>query len=55
MIYYSTDNSKEYHEIEMQSLEVDESIMPGISKLITSYPNFICANELPIEDEDVKV
>ncbi|XP_012218584.1 ribosomal oxygenase 1 [Linepithema humile] len=55
MIYYSTDNSKEYHEMEIQSLEVDESIMPGISKLVTSYPNFIRVGELPIGDEDVKI
>lgn len=55
MLYYSTDNSKEYHEMEIQSLEVDELIVPGILKLIKSYPEFICVDNLPIKDEDAKV
>lgn len=55
MLYYSINNSKEYHEMEVQSVEVDESIVPGISKLISSYPKYICVDNLPIEDEDAKM
>ncbi|XP_071567713.1 ribosomal oxygenase 1 [Temnothorax nylanderi] len=54
-IYYSTENSKEYHEYEPQFLEVDEKYVPGIKKMIISYPNFISVKELPIEDDEEKI
>lgn len=54
-IYYSTENSKEYQEYELQYLEIDAEFVPGIQKIIISYPNFICVKELPIENDDVKV
>lgn len=54
-IYYSTENSKEYHEYEPQFLEVDEEFVPGIKQLVASYPDFIFVKELSIEDDDAKV
>lgn len=54
-IYYSTENSKEYHEYEPQFLEIDAEFVPGIQKIIISYPNFICVKELPIENDLIKV
>jgi lysine-specific demethylase/histidyl-hydroxylase NO66 len=54
-IYYSTENSKEYHEYEPQFLEIDAEFVPGIQKIIISYPNFICVKELPIENDVIKV
>lgn len=54
-IYYSTENSKEYHEYEPQFLEIDAEFVPSIQKIITSYPNFIYVKELPIEDDDIKI
>lgn len=54
-IYYSTENSKEYHEYEPQFLEIIADFVPGIQKIIISYPNFICVKELPIENDDVKI
>ncbi|XP_029171016.1 ribosomal oxygenase 1 [Nylanderia fulva] len=54
-IYYSTENSKEYHEYEPQFLEIDAEFVPSIQKIITSYPNFIYVKELPIENDDIKV
>lgn len=54
-IYYSTENSKEYQEYELQYLEIDAEFVPGIQKIIISYPNFICVKELPIESDDIKV
>ncbi|KMQ85480.1 lysine-specific demethylase no66-like protein, partial [Lasius niger] len=53
-IYYSTENSKEYHEYEPQFLEIDAEFVPGIQKIIISYPNFICVKELPIENDVIK-
>lgn len=54
-IYYSTENSKEYHEYEPQYLEIDAEFVPSIQKIITSYPNFIYVKELPTENDDNKV
>ncbi|KAL6442849.1 hypothetical protein ACFW04_002719 [Cataglyphis niger] len=54
-IYYSTENSKEYQEYELQYLEIDAEFVPGIQKIIIAYPNFICVKELPIENDDVKI
>lgn len=54
-IYYSTENSKEYHEYEPQFLEIDAEFVSSIQKIITSYPNFIYVKELPIENDDNKV
>lgn len=54
-IYYSTENSKEYHEYEPQFIEVDEKFVPGIKQIITSYPTFISVKELLIEDDNDKV
>lgn len=54
-IYYSTENSKEYHEYEPQFFEVDEEYVPAIKQIIKSYPNFISVKELPIENDDEKV
>ncbi|XP_070164345.1 ribosomal oxygenase 1 isoform X2 [Polyergus mexicanus] len=54
-IYYSTENSKQYQEYELQYLETDAEFVPGIQKIIISYPNFICVKELPIESDDIKI
>lgn len=54
-IYYSTENSKEYHEYEPQFLEIDAEFVPSIQKIIISYPDFIYVKELPIEDDDIKI
>jgi len=49
-VYYSTENTREYHEVEEQFLEVDSDLAPGIDCLITSYPQWIKVEDLPIED-----
>lgn len=54
-VYYSTENSKEYHEYEAQFLDIGEEYVPGIKQIITSYPDFISVKELPIETDDEKV
>jgi len=48
-IYYSTDNSKEYHEYELQYLELDEEFVPSIEKIIATYPQYMKVKNLPIE------
>ncbi|CAB0038172.1 unnamed protein product [Trichogramma brassicae] len=54
-LYYSSENSKEYHEYDIQFVEVDEEFVPAIKKLITVYPQFIKVDHLPIKDIVKKV
>lgn len=54
-VYYSTDNSNEYHEYEVQFLEVDESVVPAVEEIIKNYPDFVKVDDLPIEGEDNRV
>lgn len=54
-VYYSTENSKEYHEYEPQFLEVSEAFVPAIQKIILQYPEFIRVEDLPVDGEDNKV
>jgi len=49
-VYYSTENTREYHEVEEQYLEVDSDLAPGIDCLITSYPQWTKVEDLPIDD-----
>lgn len=51
LIYYSTDNSREYHEYEPNFLEVDEYAAPGVELLSKSYPQYITIGDLPVEDK----
>lgn len=54
-IYYSTENSKEYHEYEPQFLEVGDEFVPAIEEIIRRYPEFIRVEDLPIDGEDNKI
>jgi len=49
-VYYSTENTREYHEVEEQWLEIDSDLAPGVDHLITSYPAWTKVEDLPIED-----
>lgn len=52
LIYYHADNSKEYHEIEEQFLEIDASDAPAVEVLINAYPHCITPAELLLDDND---
>lgn len=54
-VYFHSDNSKEYHEFEPSFMEIEEDDTEVIKKLVSSYPNFISVNDLPIEDEERKI
>ncbi|XP_018337892.1 PREDICTED: bifunctional lysine-specific demethylase and histidyl-hydroxylase NO66 [Trachymyrmex septentrionalis] len=54
-IYYSTENSKEYHEYEPQYLEIDKEFVPAIKQIIEAYPDFILVKDLKIEDANIKI
>lgn len=50
-LYYYSDNSKEYHENELNFLEVDENSVNVIKKLIHSYPEFEKVRDLSNDHE----
>ncbi|CAL7950240.1 unnamed protein product [Xylocopa violacea] len=54
-MYYSTENSKEYHEYEPQYLEVSEEFIPAIRHIISRYPDFIRVEDLPVDGEENKI
>ncbi|OXU22966.1 hypothetical protein TSAR_011739, partial [Trichomalopsis sarcophagae] len=54
-LYYSHDNSKEYHEYEPQFLEVDSEFVPAIKVLFNNYPQYIRVEDLPLNGLDKKV
>lgn len=52
LVYFHTENSKEYHEFEPTFMEIQEDDVPVIETLIQTYPCYITVNELPIDDDD---
>lgn len=54
-LYYSCENSKEYHEFEPQFLEVDLELAPAIKEIINKYPEYVRVEDLPIKDLDKKI
>ncbi|ENN77813.1 hypothetical protein YQE_05697, partial [Dendroctonus ponderosae] len=54
-LYFCTHNDKVYHGEEEQWLEISNSLLPAIEVLQKSYPNFVVADSLPIEDETAKL
>jgi len=50
MMYYSTDNTREYHEVDHQCLEIGAEQAPALEHLITRYPGWSKVEELPLEE-----
>ena len=50
MLYYSTENTREYHEVEPQSLEIGADLAPAVEHLVTSYPEYVRVEDLPLDD-----
>lgn len=55
VIYYSSENSKEYHEFEQNFLEIEEVDAPLVEYLIRTYPEFTVVGELPNDDIEKSV
>lgn len=51
-VYYSSENSKEYHGLEENFLEIEPTDAPAIEVLIKTYPTFITPDQLQLEDDD---
>jgi len=50
LMYYSTDNTREYHEVESQSLEIGAEMAPALEHLINKYPEWTKVEELPLDE-----
>jgi len=46
-LYYSTENTREYHEVEEQFLEIGEDMAEAVECLVTSYPAYVKVDQLP--------
>lgn len=51
-LYYSTDNSKEYHEYDVNYIELDASALLIANKLINTYPEYIKIRDLDDDYEN---
>lgn len=51
-VYYSSENSKEYHGFEENFLEIEPSDAAAVEVLIKAYPTFITPDQLQLEDDD---
>ena len=54
-INFSVENTREYQEVEPQSMEVDSETAPAIEALIQKYPEYMKVEDLPIEQLDTKM
>ncbi|XP_073413630.1 ribosomal oxygenase 1 isoform X2 [Dendrobates tinctorius] len=55
LLYYSTENSRVYHQEAPKSMEVDAEHMEAIEYLIHCYPQYATVESLPCEDLDDKL
>lgn len=51
-VYYSSENSKEYHGYEANFLDIDPTDAPAIEVLVKAYPTFITPSQLQLEDDE---
>eukprot|EP00095_Tigriopus_kingsejongensis_P010057 maker-scaffold99_size374999-snap-gene-2.25 protein:Tk10057 transcript:maker-scaffold99_size374999-snap-gene-2.25-mRNA-1 annotation:"nucleolar protein 66" len=55
-IYHCVDNTRQFHEVEEgQFLEIERELAPAIEALLSRYPQFIKAEDLPLESLDEKM
>lgn len=54
-LYYSVENSRQYHEVDEQYLEIDCGLAPAVEALIEAYPKYIKAEDLLVDGLDLKM
>ncbi|KAM6130924.1 ribosomal oxygenase 1 [Pterocles gutturalis] len=55
MLYYTTENSRVYHQEEPKFLEIDPEHTDSIEFLLSSYPNHVSVDALPCETLEDKI
>lgn len=51
-VYYSAENSKEYHAFDENFLEIDGNEAPAVEVLIKAYPTYITPDQLQLETDE---
>lgn len=55
-LYYTTDNSLEYHGEQPSFVWISQNLVPCVKYLFNAYPQYVLVKELPYYDDiDVKV
>lgn len=54
-LFYSVENSREYHKEDPKYLEIEECVAPAIEALIYKYPNYIPIEDLPLSNLEEQV
>ncbi|KAG9283122.1 ribosomal oxygenase 1 [Astyanax mexicanus] len=54
-LYYTTENSRVYHQQELKSMEIKEEHTDALEFLIHAYPKFITVSSLPCDTEENKI
>ncbi|XP_051867635.1 ribosomal oxygenase 1 [Pristis pectinata] len=55
LLYYTIENSREYHKEESKCIEIDPELADGVELLLCSYPQFIKVDSLPAGNLDDKI
>ncbi|XP_078000237.1 bifunctional lysine-specific demethylase and histidyl-hydroxylase NO66-like isoform X2 [Glandiceps talaboti] len=50
MVYYTLDNSRQYHEKDPQFIEIPAEAAPAVEYLLSSYPGYVRVASLPLEE-----
>ncbi|XP_069787027.1 ribosomal oxygenase 1 isoform X2 [Narcine bancroftii] len=54
LLYFTIENSREYHKEESKCIEIDPDLADGVELLLCSYPQFIKVDSLPAGNLDNK-
>ncbi|NXU57061.1 RIOX1 oxygenase, partial [Turnix velox] len=55
MLYYTTENSRVYHQEEPKCIEIDPELTDSIEFLLSSYPKHVSVDSLPCENLEDKI
>uniref|UniRef100_UPI00398EE1E5 ribosomal oxygenase 1 isoform X1 n=2 Tax=Pristiophorus japonicus TaxID=55135 RepID=UPI00398EE1E5 len=55
LLYYTIENSREYHKEEEKCIEIDPELADGVELLLCSYPQYIKVDNLPAGNLDDKI
>lgn len=54
-VYHCLENTREYHQVEPQFVEVAPEHAPAVEALIHAYPEYMTIESLPLQDDAEKV
>ncbi|XP_041038838.1 ribosomal oxygenase 1 [Carcharodon carcharias] len=55
LLYYTIENSRDYHKEEEKCIEIDPELADGVELLLCSYPQYIKVDSLPAGNLDDKI